>query len=189
MNAYLINGSPNIEGSTATILKILEAELCNQGFNTDIEILDRCVINYCRGCKKCETDLECIQTDDMKRIIEKIKSADLLVMACPSYWGDITGQMKVFIDRCTPLCEYINKKAIPGGKIGISIAIRAGQREEENVHLLECFEHYMNHLKINPISRFSLTQVNKKNDLKNKKEELNKLNKIAVLAKNEIMGC
>lgn len=122
----------------------------------------------------------------MGRIIENIKSADLLVLASPSYWGDITAQMKVFIDRCTPLCEYINNQSVPKGKIGISISIRAGTRESENIHLLECFEHYFNHLKIKPVSRFSLTQVNKRIDLENKKEELLKLKDIAIKCVDEI---
>lgn len=182
MKAYLISGSPNTEGSTSTVLKLLANELNQVGFKTEIEILDHCKIGFCRGCKKCEFDQKCIQRDDMDRIIENIKSSDLLVLASPSYWGDITAQMKVFIDRCTPICE----QTIPQGKIGISISIRAGTRESENIHLLECFEHYFGHLKIKPVSRFSLTQVNKRIDLENKNEELLKLKEVAMTAANEM---
>ena len=60
MKAYLISGSPNIEGSTNTVLKLLEKELEQIGFETVIEILDRCKINFCKECKKCEVDLKCI---------------------------------------------------------------------------------------------------------------------------------
>lgn len=186
LKAYLISGSPNTDGSTITVLQLLRKELNKVGFETEIEILDRCRIGFCRGCKKCESDLECIQRDDMDRIIENIKNTDLLVLASPSYWGDITAQMKVFIDRCTPLCEYINNQSVPKGKIGISISIRAGTRESENIHLIECFEHFFGHLKIKPVSRFTLTQVNKRMDLENKKEELLKLNCIAANVANEM---
>ena len=186
MKAYLISGSPNTKGSTITVLKLLEKELNQVGFETEIEILDKCKIGFCKGCKKCESDLKCIQRDDMDRIIENIKSTDLLVLASPSYWGDITAQMKVFIDRSMPLCEYINKLALPSGKIGVSISIRAGTRESENIHLLDCFEHYFGHLKIKPISRFSLTQVNTITDLEKKKEELLKLKEIAAIAEKEV---
>ncbi len=185
MKAYLISGSPNIDGSTITILKLFAKELNHVGYETEIEILDRCKINYCRGCRKCEIDLKCFQRDDMDRIIENIKNADLLVLASPSYWGDVTGQMKVFIDRCTPLCEFMNNQSLPKGKIGMAISIRAGKSESENTHLLECFEHYFNHLKIKPIKRFSLTEVNKKIDLDIKKEELSNLKEIALMAARE----
>jgi multimeric flavodoxin WrbA len=185
LNAYFISGSPNIAGSTIAILKMLAMELKKLGFSTEIEILDNCKINYCKGCKKCESDQKCFQRDDMDLIIDKIKYSDLLVLASPSYWGDITGQMKVFIDRCTPLCEYINKQAIPKGKLGISISIRAGKMEQENTHILECFEHFFNHLGIKPIERFSLTQVSKRSDLEKKMEELSKLKNIAITVDTE----
>lgn len=179
----MISGSPNVEGSTNKVLKLLEKELEQIGFETEIEILDRCKIGFCKGCKKCEVDLKCIQRDDMDRIIENIKNTDLLVLASPSYWGDNTAQMKVFIDRCTPFCY---NETVPDGKIGISVSIRAGIRESENIHLLECFEHYFGHLKIKPVGRFSLTQVNKPIDLENKKEEFKKLKDLAIVVKNEL---
>ena len=186
MKAYLLSGSPKTEGSTNTVLRRFEDELRRVGFETDIEILDQCAIGFCRGCKRCEIDLECVQRDDMDRIIERMKHADLVVLASPSYWGDVTAQMKVFIDRCTPLCEFINSRSVPEGKIGISISIRAGSREEENIHLLECFEHFFGHLKIRPVGRFSLTGVNTREDLDQKKEELEGLRALAVFAANQI---
>ncbi|KMQ49737.1 Iron-sulfur flavoprotein [Chitinispirillum alkaliphilum] len=186
MKAYLLSGSPNTDGSTITVLELLGKELNQLGFETKIEILDQCNIGFCRGCKRCELDFNCVQRDDMDRIFDNIKKTDLLVLASPSYWGDITAQMKVFIDRCTPLCEYINSQSVPKGKIGISISIRAGKMEAENLHLLECFEHYFGHLNIKPVNRFSLTQVNKKDDLENKKKELSELKDIAIIAAKEM---
>lgn len=49
----MISGSPNVEGSTNKVLKLLEKELEQIGFETEIEILDRCKIGFCKGCKKC----------------------------------------------------------------------------------------------------------------------------------------
>lgn len=186
MNAYLLSGSPKTDGSTITVLRRLEEELRRVGFETDVEILDRCAIGFCRGCKKCEVDLTCVQRDDMDRIIERMKRADLLVLASPSYWGDVTAQMKVFIDRCTPLCEFINSRSVPEGKIGISISIRAGSREAENIHLLDCFEHFFGHLKIEPAGRFSLTGVNTRADLDRQEEKLEGLRELAVRARDAL---
>ena len=68
----------------------------------------------------------------------------------------------------------------------MSVSIRAGKMDSENTHLLDCFEHFFNHLRIKPIKRFSLTQVSKKYDLENKKEELSRLKEIAKIAEKEI---
>jgi hypothetical protein len=45
--------------------------------------------------------------------------------------------LKVFFDRSTPLCDTNGGTIIPKDKIGISVAVRTGQRVEENIHLVE----------------------------------------------------
>lgn len=37
--------------------------------------------------------------------MEQYEWADKIVSVSPSYWADIPGQFKVFIDRCTPWCN------------------------------------------------------------------------------------
>lgn len=74
-----------------------------------------------------------------------------VIIASPSYWGDVPGQLKVFFDRCTPLCNTgEGGTSVPKGKVGISIAVRAGTRQEENMHLIDS-EHYFGHLEVKPI--------------------------------------
>lgn len=45
--------------------------------------------------------------------------------------------MKVFFDRSTPLCDTNGGTIISKDNIGISVAVRTGQRVEENIHLVE----------------------------------------------------
>ena len=48
----------------------------------------------------------------------------------PSYWADIPGQFKVFIDRCTPWCNTHEPHAkISSGKKGYVISIKELGRE------------------------------------------------------------
>jgi len=54
----------------------------------------------CLDCTYCFThDGVCIQKDDMNDILQDLNQADLLVLASPIYWFDISAQTKCFIDR------------------------------------------------------------------------------------------
>ena len=59
-------------------------------------------INFCRGCGVCNTTHKCIQKDDMAEILDKMVSADVIVMATPIYFYTMNGQMKTLIDRTVP---------------------------------------------------------------------------------------
>ena len=61
-------------------------------------------INRCLACDECHTSrhfLECAYSkrDDVANIFEKMKAADLLIYASPIYIFEISGLLKIFIDR------------------------------------------------------------------------------------------
>ncbi|MGE5174383.1 MAG: flavodoxin family protein [Betaproteobacteria bacterium] len=68
-------------------------------------------INYCTGCGSCqENGGKCGQKDDMAKILEKMVSADVIVMATPVYFYTMNAQMKTLIDRtCARYAEIKNK--------------------------------------------------------------------------------
>jgi len=68
-------------------------------------------INYCTGCGSCViTGKGCAQKDDMSDVLEKMISADVIVMATPVYFYTMSGQMKTLIDRtCARYTEISNK--------------------------------------------------------------------------------
>lgn len=59
-------------------------------------------INYCTGCEFCVRNDHsgCLQKDDMALMINKLKCADIIVLATPIYFYTMCGQLKTFIDRC-----------------------------------------------------------------------------------------
>ncbi|HUI92776.1 MAG TPA: flavodoxin family protein [Chitinivibrionales bacterium] len=68
-------------------------------------------INYCTGCGTCLNGKKpCPQKDDMAGILEKMISADVIVMATPVYFYTMCGQMKTFIDRCCSRYTEIKDK-------------------------------------------------------------------------------
>ncbi len=178
MKAICIIGSPNPKGSTATIVdKIIEGMSIN---NIEIKryVLGEMNINYCKGCKVCYKTRKCIQNDDMEVVIKDLCESDIVVIASPSYWGDVTGQLKVFFDRSTPLCDTNGGTEVPKGKIGISVAVRTGQRVEENMHLIEAIEHYYGHLGIRSVARYTVEGVQYKEDFEVKYDKVEEAYKL-----------
>jgi multimeric flavodoxin WrbA len=57
-------------------------------------------INYCTACGTCQNKGgQCSQKDDMGEVLEKMISADVIVMATPVYFYTMSAQMKTLIDR------------------------------------------------------------------------------------------
>lgn len=60
-------------------------------------------INFCKGCLACQKTQKCIINDDVKEIIDKMLTSDVIVFATPIYFYEMSGQMKVLLDRSNPL--------------------------------------------------------------------------------------
>jgi multimeric flavodoxin WrbA len=71
------------------------------GIETEIIQIGGKVFRGCTGCRKCsETKNEkCIFDDKINGYIQKVKSADILILGSPVYFSDVTSEMKAFIDR------------------------------------------------------------------------------------------
>lgn len=67
-------------------------------------------IGYCTGCEACYENHKCVQKDDMAETLEKMISADVIVMATPVYFYTMDAQMKTLIDRTVPRYEEITAK-------------------------------------------------------------------------------
>lgn len=63
-------------------------------------------INPCIGCNSCFTreGNKCFQTDDMSKVYDKLRTADIVVIASPVYFYGISAQLKALVDRLhTPM--------------------------------------------------------------------------------------
>lgn len=65
-------------------------------------------LQFCRGCLACQKTGTCIIKDGMADVLGKVCEADVLCFATPIYYYGLSGQLKVFLDRCNPLyiAEY-----------------------------------------------------------------------------------
>lgn len=63
-----------------------------------ISLMDKDV-KFCRGCLACQKLGKCVIKDDVNDIMQKVLNADVVVWATPIYYYEMSGQMKVLIDR------------------------------------------------------------------------------------------
>lgn len=172
MNILIINCSPVRNGATAEIVNIVSQFLHN-GNTIKTICIDDFDIKYCKGCRKCHTTAECFQHDDTKKIISYYEWADKIVSVSPSYWADIPGQFKVFIDRCTPWCNTHEPHAkIPGEKRGYTIALRTGPGAAECEKIIGSIEHFYGHLEIEACGNMSLCSIEYKDDVAGRIDEI-----------------
>ncbi len=103
----LINGSPRKKRSCNFLIdKAIEGIKSVDGeFEVQkVQISDFNLLP-CNGCDQClRRPNECplAEKDDTKKIEEAILNADALIIAAPSYFGSVSSQVKVLIDRSRP---------------------------------------------------------------------------------------
>ena len=172
MNALIMNCSPVKNGATAEIINIV----CNSikdRYNVKSICIDDFNFSFCKGCRSCHNTAKCIMRDDVYKIMEQFVWADIIILVSPSYWADIPGQFKAFIDRCTPWCNTHQPYAKIGcGKKGYSIALRTGPSMRECNRIIESIEHFYGHLEIEPCDRLGLCSVECKEAVEPNKEEI-----------------
>ena len=101
MDILAICGSPRKNGTTISVLQpVLE------GTGRSYEVLWPAFmkIGHCIGCQKCRdvTPGKCWQDDDMTIAIEKMFETKALIIASPTYFGNVPGPLKNFMDRSIP---------------------------------------------------------------------------------------
>ena len=100
-------------------------------------------------------------------------AADVILCAAPSYWADIPGQFKAFIDRCTPWCNTHTPHAkIKSGKRGYVIALRTGPGMHECEQIIRTIEHFYGHLEIACCGGLGLTGIEYKPQVTPRKDDI-----------------
>ena len=93
------SGSPNKNGSTATLVnKVLNIAEENE-HDTSFYTLNDLNINPCQDCGHCKENEGCDLDDEMNQLNKEIEKADYVVVGSPIYYGEVTAQTKLFTDR------------------------------------------------------------------------------------------
>lgn len=94
-----ICGSPRRHGNTETLLDAALNGAKLEGAITEKIIVSELRINPCHACYRCAKTGICIVKDDMHAIYKKLAGADGVIIASPVYFGSITAQLKIMVDR------------------------------------------------------------------------------------------
>ena len=73
------------------------------GNEVDFITLKEKQISFCKGCLACQQTGKCVIKDDVTKIMDKFIDSDIVVWATPIYYYEMSGQMKVLIDRLNPM--------------------------------------------------------------------------------------
>ena len=172
MKALIINCSPVRTGATAEIVRIVSEQLSG-GMETETLCIDDFDFAFCKGCRSCHQTAQCVQDDDIPRILDAFERADIIVFVSPSYWADIPGQFKAFIDRCTPWCNtHEPHRKLSSGKKGYAIALRTGPNLPECERVISSIEHFCGHLETACCWHLGLTCVEYQQDVAKHEAEI-----------------
>ncbi len=129
MYALAINGSPRKGGNTEILLKSALAPLQGAGWETELVQVGGKPVRGCIACGKCgeRKNLKCaLDKDIFNDVMAKMVKADALILGSPTYFTDVSSEMKAILDR-SGYVALANGSAFKG-KIGAAVVAvrRAG---------------------------------------------------------------
>lgn len=142
----VLNGSPRKNGNTSALVKKF-TEGAEKSGNTVTEFfLDSMDIHGCKGCFGGHSSRECpcVQKDDMAQIYPVVKECDVVVLATPLYYWNMSGQIRTAVDRLFALEEGDGNLLRGNGRASALLMAAEGNGFED---VLLYYEHLMEHLK------------------------------------------
>ncbi|UCD91243.1 MAG: flavodoxin family protein [Desulfobacterales bacterium] len=140
MNVVAFNGSARKNGNTAILINYVLQELEKEGIETEQVQLSGKKIRGCIACMKCfeNKDQRCSVTDDVvNSCIEKMIDADGIILGSPTYFANISTELKALIDR-TGMTGIANNRMFKR-KVGAAVvAVRRGG----SIHAFNAINHF-----------------------------------------------
>jgi multimeric flavodoxin WrbA len=102
MKVIAFNGSARENGNTAILIKTAFAELEREGIQTELIQLAGEHLQGCGACYRCfkQKDQRCsVDSDPVNGYIAKMSAADGILLGSPTYFADVTANMKALIER------------------------------------------------------------------------------------------
>jgi len=166
MKIVAVLGSPHPQGNSGTLAHRFLDTARQLGAETRVYFLNQMAFQGCQGCMGCKTKSEtCILEDDLAEVLADIKKADVLVLASPVYFGDLSGQLKCFLDRTF---SYVNpdfSSRLPQGKKAVMVLVQAQPDETQYSDIFPRYERFLKVFGFEPIYLLRATGVGGPGDI------------------------
>jgi len=135
MKIVCLLGSPREKGNSATIAKRFCSTAERLGAEVRTFVLNKLDYQGCQGCMACKTKLDrCILKDELTQVLDAVRETEVLLLASPIYFGDLSSQMKAFVDRAysflaPPSGANLHPCRLPPGKKLVFVLTQANPDE------------------------------------------------------------
>ncbi len=109
MKVLALSGSRRKNGNTAALLNRALTPFRDAGWETSLIYPGDREIQACTGCEGCAKTNRCVISDGMTPLYALLREADALIAGSPTYFYNVSSDMKRFIDRCYCLTSYHEK--------------------------------------------------------------------------------
>jgi multimeric flavodoxin WrbA len=140
MKVIAINGSPRKDGNTHALIGYVFEALEQQGVETELIQLAGQHPLGCIACFQCfrARDGRCVvEQDAINEYLAKLQEAAGIILASPTYFADITPEMKAVIDRVGMVCRANGD--LFKRKVGAAVV---SQRRGGAVHAFDSINHF-----------------------------------------------
>lgn len=148
MKVVNIIGSPRRNGTSVRIAQAFTDEAEKLGAEVENYYLNGMKFKGCQGCEQCHSKKDsCILEDDLKQVLEALHASDIAIFSSPVYYGDVSGQFKMFFDRTWSLVDVdYNQEMpfstrLPEGKTAVFL-LSQGDYAEKHLDIADRYKPY-----------------------------------------------
>ncbi|MDE7354485.1 MAG: flavodoxin family protein [Acetatifactor sp.] len=142
----ILNGSPRKNGNTSELVKEFAKGAQEAGHKVTEFFLSGMDIHGCKGCfgGRSSRECPCVQKDDMNQIYPAVRECDVIVLATPLYYWNMSGQIRTAVDRLFALEEGDGNLLRGHGRASALLMAAEGNGFED---VVSYYDHLMEHLK------------------------------------------
>lgn len=146
MKIVAVLGSSRPKSNSSAIARTILEKAKASGADIQEFQLKKLKYSGCIGCETCKTKLDhCVLKDDLAEVLQAMRSADVVVLSSPNYFGEVSGQFKAFFDRTYSFLNPDFSSRVESGKTSIFIFAQGQQDLSLYADVQARYERWLKH--------------------------------------------